>query len=184
MCRQLPNWRAVLCGVSCLIVLNCVLLLSVSSFFTSQANQETPYSGGGKDRGEEGCQCSARGKWGCRQSQWARHHIMSMLAAWTIAFEESYKERAVTGTVPWVPHQQNASADLPLRKKHTLRKATHFSNWKEHANSFPLWLLLQPSISVPPVALWTVRDFLVSCKCPWWEQKQAQTWQGRDVSFH
>ncbi len=27
-----------LCGVSCLIVLNCVLLLSVSSFFTKSAN--------------------------------------------------------------------------------------------------------------------------------------------------
>ncbi len=48
-----------------------------------------------------------------------------------------------------------------LSEKTPLRKATHFSTGKNMLISFPLWLLLQPSISVPPAALWTVRDFLV-----------------------
>ncbi len=88
----------------------------------------------------------------------APHH--QACSSLDIAFEETLQERQSQG---WSVSTTSSETQVQtyLSEKTPLRKATHFSTGKNMLISFPLWLRLQPSILVPPAALWTVRDFLV-----------------------
>ncbi len=88
----------------------------------------------------------------------APHH--EACSSLDIAFEEILQERQLQGRSVSTTSAET-QVQTYLSEKTPLRKATHFSTGKNMLISFPLWLLLQPSISVPPAALWTVRDFLV-----------------------
>ncbi len=160
MCRQLPNWRAVLCGVSYLIVCYFYLFLAFSQSQPTCCLQRNTLSKRWQRQRGGGLSVQCQRKMRLQQSQWARHHIMKHVAAWTSPLRKSYKRGSHRDGL-WVPHQQKLKSRPTSQKKTPLRKATHFSTGKNMLISFPLWLLLQPSISVPPAALWTVRDFLV-----------------------
>ncbi len=131
-----------LCGVSCLIVLNCVLLLSVSSFFTKSANslqrmlaKEHLIQEVAKTEGRRTVSAvPEENEAAAEPVRKAPHH--EACSSLDIAFEEILQERQSQGR-----SMSTTSAETQvqtyLSEKNTPKKSDPLQYWKEHANQFP-----------------------------------------------
>ncbi len=152
-----------LCGVSCLIVLNCVLLLSVSSFFTKSANlllaKEHLIQEVAKTEGRRAVSAVPEENEAAAEpvSKAPHHEACSSL---DIAFEEILQERQSQG---WSVSTTSAETQVQtnLSEKNTPKKSDPLQYWKEYANQFPSMAAVATQYLSAPAALWTVRYFLV-----------------------
>ena len=164
------------CLLSYVVVLNCVLHLSIFSFFTKSANltlakehliQEVAKIEGTRVASAVPEEAGASAD---PVSKAPRRESCSSLDS---AFEEILQERQSQAR-----SVSSTSAEVQVQtylSEQTTPKMIHFSTGKNMLISSPPWLLLQPSISVPPAALWTVRDFLVLSLTSLMRKEQAQT---------
>lgn len=129
-----------LCGVSsCLIVLNCVLLLSVSSFFTKSANlllaKEHLIQEVAKTEGRRAVSAvSEENEAAAEPVSKAPHH--EACSSLDIAFEEILQERQSQGQSVSTTSAET-QVQTYLSEKNTPKESDPHQYWKEHANQFP-----------------------------------------------
>lgn len=128
-----------LCGVSCLIVLNCVLLLSVSSFFTKSANlllaKEHLIQEVAKTEGRRAVSAvPEENEAAAEPVRKAPHH--EACSSLDIAFEEILQERQSQGRSVSTTSAET-QVQTYLSEKNTPKKSDPLQYWKEHANQFP-----------------------------------------------
>lgn len=127
-----------LCGISCLIVLNCVLLLSVSSFFTKSANlllaKEHLIQEVAKTEGRRAVSAVPEENEAAAEpvSKAPHHEACSSL---DIAFEEILQERQSQGRSVSTTSAET-QVQTYLSEKNTPKKSDPLQYWKENANQF------------------------------------------------